>query len=324
MLRFTVEQRNFSEAMKFLIDLYYRVQNTDQKQWFSKQVIDSVSKILGLTIPNFYPCLYFQGYSFFRYRDKNEKISLLKGHLTVFIEFMDAIAKDIDKGIYEIFEIKGLVKETRQWFNSEDYLRFFKTDNAEVQDAAGKTTCKIVPSLPAGAGVNAKSKFIELRSNALNRPSYQFESFQVSVNSASHLYENFWEEEGGKISAPGYIKPDASFLHVIKFILIKYQHLMGSFERLKLCRYCGKIFFEKRIGSKEYCSASCRKKFNDALQMPEVRLCRERQNAWIRYKYENIVNCPRVYYLQKDECEKCSGEKKGGNCPPGGGGRNRR
>jgi hypothetical protein len=312
--RFTSEQKNISEAVKLMIDLYYYLKDAKQESWFSDKVIEMVSKMLGLTIPNFYPCLYFQKYSYFRFREKEEKVSLLKSHLAVFIEFIDAIKNDIGNGIHDIFKIVGMVQEIRQSFEFTVQPMSFRKGSADVKFPVGTIQCRIVSPLSEDADAKSQDEYLDLQLNALNQPCHKFESFQVSVNGDSHLYENLFEEKGGRISAIGYIRPDASFLHAIKFILVKYQYLMGSYERLKLCNQCEKLFLEKKIGSKEYCSPSCRKKYYDALQIPEIRKCRERQNAWIRYKYKNIVLVPRIYYLHKDECDGCTGAVKGGDC----------
>ena len=227
---------------------------------------------------------------------------------------MEAIKQDIGNRMHEIFEIKGLVQEIRQSFELKDHQKSLRDGKAYARDIAEKFQCTVIPPVSKDATAKTLDEYQNLLSSVLNEPCQLFESFQVSVKRESDLYENFFEEEDGRISAPGYTRSDVSFLYAVKFILVKYQYVMDSYERLKLCKQCEKLFFEKKIGSKDYCSPSCRKKYNDALQIPEIRKCREKQNAWIRYKYKSIAICPKVYFLYKDECNGCTGAVKGGDC----------
>jgi hypothetical protein len=81
-----------------------------------------------------------------------------------------------------------------------------------------------------------------------------------------------------------------------------------------VCRQCGKLFFEKKLGAGLYCSPLCRKRYNDSLQQRDRRLCRERQNQWIRYR-RLFHDWPKFYTLQKDSCAYCPGNVESGKCP---------
>jgi hypothetical protein len=97
--------------------------------------------------------------------------------------------------------------------------------------------------------------------------------------------------------------------------LIRYQYLFGSFKRVKVCKQCGNLFFEKRLGAREFCSGLCRKHYNDNLQPPESRHCRDRQNQWMDNKSRKIFSVSSIYRVQRDDCAECDGTKKSGECP---------
>ena len=109
MARFTVEQKKISEAMKLLIDLYYRFLETDPKEWFSDEIIQLIAKILERTIPNFRPCLFFREYSMFRYRGKDERVRISEIQINDFITLMNLIHADISDRIIYIFNFLNLI-----------------------------------------------------------------------------------------------------------------------------------------------------------------------------------------------------------------------
>ena len=65
---------------------------------------------------------------------------------------------------------------------------------------------------------------------------------------------------------------------------------------------------EKKLESKIFCNNACRSKW-DKQTGGVQRLCRDRQNAWIKNHTEG-----KYYTVQKFQCEKCANTEKGGNC----------
>ncbi len=113
----------------------------------------------------------------------------------------------------------------------------------------------------------------------------------------------------GHSDAPGF--PD-----FIQGMLIGFQSVFGSFERVKVCKYkeCRRLFIEKRSGKRDFCNPTCKKRYNDTLQSPSKRLCRIRQNAWLLNQGHKI----RMYQLECEESGICPAENtklKGGSCP---------
>ena len=314
MARFTVEQKRINEAMKLLIDLYYRFLETDPKDWFSDDTIQLIAKILDKTIPNFSPCLFFQEPSMFRYRGKDERIRISEIQINDFRIFMDLIHTDISNGIRDFFIISERIAKTQVRSNIKILSNAEQIESIDHNKIPNMPLCKIIPPLPKDANTKLVSEYLSFRNMTLNELPAEYESFRLQVNRDCALDKEFVLEDAGTISCPGYIKPEISFTKTIKYLLVKYQFLMESFERVKICKQCKKLFVEKKLGAKEYCSGTCRKKHHDSLQPKEKRLCRERQNKWINY--QSLFNdWGRVYTIQKDDCLDCTAAAESGKCP---------
>ncbi|HHP7236631.1 MAG TPA: hypothetical protein ACFCUC_18520 [Desulfobacterales bacterium] len=317
MARFSEDQRQTAEAMKLLIEVYYLFVESRRRECFSTPVIEKVASFLDLVIPNFRPCLYFRQPSCFRYRVEGEEITFRNEHIDATIEVFAELVASLKHGNPKWFNITGRTVERRQELDGGASISN-QALSPTTEDLTGGTSpiCRIIDPPPEDADHKQSDEYIALRNATLNKPPEYFESFQLSINSGAQDAEGFFLEEGDRISSPGYFKSRAGFIHVVKYLLVKYQFLFGSFERIKICNYCGKLFFEKKLGAGVYCSPLCRKRYFDALQPPEKRKCRERQNAWIRYR-QLFYDWPRtgVYTLQKDDCQSCPGTVESGKCP---------
>lgn len=113
-----------------------------------------------------------------------------------------------------------------------------------------------------------------------------------------------------------------SFSDMVRLLLIYYHLAFGSFERIKICGYkhCSKLFVEKKLGEKQFCSDSCRVKHNQASKPTGMFKCKARQNQWIdnRNAYdERLGDIPRVFHVYLFDCEKkeCKNYPEGGQCP---------
>jgi hypothetical protein len=98
-------------------------------------------------------------------------------------------------------------------------------------------------------------------------------------------------------------------------IIVMFHAAFGDFSRLKICKECGALFYEKRSDRKEFCESLCRVKFNQAGEPCEKRKCRMRQNQWVRNSLAKIKSNKTPYTIGKGECSECStGKVKGGKC----------
>ena len=314
MARFSEEQKQTASAMILLIELYYFFLESDRRERFSTPVIEKVAAFLDLTIPNFSPCLYFRHPSCFRYRNAGEEISYRNEHIDATIEVIGELSANLKHNNLKWFNIYGRIVERRQILETEATSGNQSVSKKEDLLEETSPICRIIDPLPKDADPKQSDEYHALRNATLNRPPEYFESFQLTVNSSDSDLIGFLPESDGRISSPGHINEKAGFIHAVKYLLVKYQYLFGSFERLKVCNHCGKLFFEKKLGAGLYCSSLCRKKYFDSLQPPEKRKCRERQNGWIRYRHL-FHGWDRPFTLQKDDCLSCSGTTVSGKCP---------
>lgn len=324
MARFTEEQRCYAQAMKMIIELHHDLKALNEKclqienpndGWYSDRLIEKIAEVLHWVIPSFSPCIYVRPHRHFRYGGNDEKITLTTGGLITFVEIMEALKTDLSKGptpTNQPFVIKEVIsKQHRRPHQFSDEK--MQTANRQSTNDRNELELAILHELPDVAG-DDYSKFYDRLHTALTVSSNHFEAFTIGTNSNSVLEDAFFPADEDRVSCPGFVQDETSFIEVIHFALVKYQYLFESFERVKICKQCGKLFWEKRLGTKEFCGGTCRKRYNDSLQSPDIRLCRERQNAWITRMGVEIVSMPSVYRLQKDDCDGCTRQCKGGAC----------
>lgn len=266
-------------------------------------------------------------------------ISVTPGVLLNFIGAMDALKVDVsrktldnqkvddsEKGQPRIcFKIDEIVVESHKKLEVEERGQGRRQAGNKRGNKNKRLKFSIVPALDrAVASLTEEAAYRELFHMHLSDPPSRYDSFVLGSHD-SKLFDfvfanyNLLEVDGGgwKIFSPGYSQRETSIFDVAVYILIKYQSLFGSFDRIKKCRQCENLIFEKRLGTREFCGGTCRKRYNDSLQPPEKRLCRERQNAWIsrqlNTKKDRGVTI--VYRLQKDDCSGCIGQLRAGECP---------
>jgi hypothetical protein len=331
MARFTEEQSRFAEAMKLLISLYHKLKSLDPSSfkpqvgpipWFSEPLISELAEIFYQTIPNFSPCLYSVKYSSYRYRSKDESIFVTTGAFQDFIAAMDALKEDISRKVTICFKVSEMITESHE---KVDGLKKSRRPHKLQSKAVGRCKVTILPDIENNSLAPAPEKirnFLDTYHQDLNKTPSSFDSFVLGLHDsrlfdvATANYDLYSDNEGRwQIFSPGYSKSRISISDAIIYILAKYQWLFESFERVKICKQCEKLFLEKRLGIREFCGGTCRKRYNDSLQAPEKRLCRERQNQWIAYKYYNFPGLPPVFRLQKNDCAKCDGTAESGKCP---------
>jgi len=115
-----------------------------------------------------------------------------------------------------------------------------------------------------------------------------------------------------------------SFIQLVRSIFVNFEYSFGNFQRIKVCDICEKLYFEKKQSTKKYCSKACAQIAFRKSEPPEVGHCRERQNAWIRNRFNirkanvKLVKNDKIKmkpgYIHKHKCIDCKETKKGGMC----------
>jgi hypothetical protein len=120
-----------------------------------------------------------------------------------------------------------------------------------------------------------------------------------------------------------------TFTQIARSVLVSYHLVFGSFERIKICKQCNKLLFEKRAGRKDFCSDDCERKFKQA---SPIYKCWNRQTAWIRRvagkvgsqvrklgsRYDDTLTeyAPKQIYVSIDrDCQGCATCAIGEKCP---------
>ena len=310
MARLTKEQKNFGEAMRLLIELYYKFEETDRKDWYSNEIIVLISKVFALVFPNFRPCIYYQRLKMFRYGLPDDEIRVKRSDIEIFIAIMKTIRTDISSGRVNLFQIKERVVSNQ----CTSQIRPSSVAAKKITSRqTGLESLKPV-TIISQHNIRTGYKYRGISLMPPNPSQVEYDNYHLSGNRPSSLVEELFRDIGTKIWHPKFFSSSSSFKDVIRYLLVKYQYIFGSYERIKLCCQCGKLFFERKLGAGFYCSGTCRKRYYDALQPKGKRLCRERQNAWIRYR-QLFHNWPRVFTLQRDDCLNCSETVESGKCP---------
>jgi|GEM_PF-4519489 hypothetical protein len=321
-MRFTDEQLNFYQAMKGLIELYYKMDDIREEKPPSSDskykemesvnlqraqnrlaedfIVEKIGKILSYVIPNFYPAIYDE-YRFspanFRYGIKDSYISVSKYHILWLCRVMDALHTDCMMGtIQKAYELKKAIR-------TEDILASRLDEAIKITPNKLKKSAvrKKRPSIDKDLYIirhNDKELFrrhidkLDADLNVSMSKSY-YETFYVSfdfecnlVLPLSKLGAHSLVDQDEEITAPR-SGQTTDFWDVVRYIFAKYYCLFGSFDRIKICNYnpCKKLFIEKKDGSSKHCSDKCRHNNHYALLSDDQRNCMLRQNAWIGRLY---------------------------------------
>jgi len=338
-MRFTNEHNNFKDAMKIIFDLEKHLNKIKESSYYTdNHTILLVAKLCHKTIPNFSPSVYYPGA--FRYRDRMETIILQgsrnhedeRSFLKDFVHIMCALREDIKKRSYNLLSIDEIIRQTRgyNYLKDSGYKEWIKNagSNKNIKDydwmkyeryMASKykreyidnnPICEIRESLPKGDIQAAWRAYDFFTNKILNEPPFLHESFKITYKTGSNFYKSLgMESPQEEISSPGYSNSQVYFIEVFKYILVKYVTLFGSLNRIKICRRCNSLFFEKKYGYGIYCNDYCRVNFNVAAEKKEVYNCRARQNKWLDRELSELKT------VKIKDCEKCRKWKsKSGKC----------
>lgn len=326
--RHTENQNKLAEGIIQLLELY----NSDEflkhhDEWCWDKIGESLSKFF---MALYYKCIYSPKYKSFDITRKKEVTYINEKK---FISDRDTV---ININTKELINFLNIMKLLRAHTIKKEFVHFdikFIVDKIETGFSG-----------PVGDGIlnrgsfwekNVSAKVDKTAVMALKTQTTYAEGIlgKVGTSSFSHrtLYvshlSNFGEkllkinsQKKGFDAIPSLSDSDCNtFFSIMRSTFVHFHMAFGNFERIKACAYCQKLFFEKRKGSGKFCSSKCRKENFNASEPEEKRKCRDKQNAWIRYKIRNDVMLQKHSKLYpdtvfKDECERCTKYVKSGEC----------
>ena len=294
MERFSKEQLLLGNLIRSLISLHY-LQDKGGNQ-YAPETISGIKDILKQTAGDF------------RF-DKSTR-SFVRGHYSIgtdesqlvsFRKIMDGLSEAIADGVKYHFSLKGVRNETDTTIERKDNVLKRATVKMEVpEDIVNET---VIASI-----INKGEIHRTLDDVIIRTINYRF----FNVDDVSKFGNDLLRIEPRE--DPIYIIPSidhqswTSFVQIIRSILVHFHVSFGNFERIKTCESCEHLFFEERKGRRMFCSALCKKHHIDSQESKEKRLCRERQNAWMRKKTSDS------FRITKSDCGKCYAWKSTGNC----------
>lgn len=326
--RITENQKRFRESIERLLELYY----LDE---FQKQPDKWNWNRIGERLSRFFSTLYDKCYYDPKYRtfeitrqksivyinkkkflsDRDIEITLDTEELLNFLEIMELLYSHTVKKEFVHFEINFISDQIDTVFSgttSDGILNrgpfWEKFVSARVQ----KTTAMALKTQNSYSEGNLK----EVGTSS-------FFHRTVSVRCLSDFAKKLLKidpQENGYDAIPLVTDPECySFYRIMRSVFVHFYMAFGNFERIKACSYCQRLFVEKRKGSGKFCSNNCRKENHKILEPEEKRKCRDRQNAWMKYKIhhdEKLKNNSNLYpyAVFKDDCEICTNYVKSGEC----------
>jgi hypothetical protein len=333
--------------MKTLLDIYYWLKTHKKSEKIFHSIGVKFVKLFGLTIPNFFPCLLFDmhGDRFrgnIRYRNGTKRIEM--DNLDYFINAMDRFCEECKNNTAKHFEVIRYdpeIRNTKDPFASniprrKDIKAIYCPDVPEPLVHYVDMTKLFHEDNPESKAANLLEKTREAFSGIRKYAPEYYGIFHVlGVTEFGRFFRVpvFSEQSNWKVAyksrrvrpddKPFFIKspghPDSKyFSQYFQSFFIKYQFVMGSFEEIKICKHCNKLFHRMR-SDQDFCSAQCRHAYHIESQPEPVRLCRERQNGWLRYwlNNENIVYKfpPSPNHVNKMDCMACMQPAPTGSCP---------
>ncbi len=323
-MRYTNEQRNLAEGMEILIKLYYRLKETDKKDWLADSVVKLVGECAYKVIPTFKKCLYIKNPYHPRlkfYSPKGGVMNIIEKDFRVFVYAMDAFSREDRK---DIITVEGISHE----FKRENYsiLRQKVVENVAIPKKVYRDSKNYrFQSFITGVRdeTPGEGHYNGLVSHPIYREIIHFRAYGGS-NFVNTLYHSFPVSDK-QITPPLKIKRKNRFLDLLQYFFVKYIDVFDSFDRIALCDYkpCGKLVYKIRYDKRKFCCDKCKLDNHKALQDNDKRLCKEKQNTWIRRKFtfefttrhKNEIR-EKPYTVLKSRCDKCNGPvDKGGLCP---------
>jgi hypothetical protein len=331
-MRRTDEQKVFAKGMEIILELYYLLKSLKRREWYSSQVINTMARLFHVTIPNFSPCAYKQDVHEFIYKKNN--ITVSHRDIESFQKHMDNLHNHrieeimVQKARRHIILLNmsysiDIPKWSRAMKNKEQYELLsrvgpsFKSKWINPYSQTKTSKDLSIDIMPNTDSFLEKFQTLDATLGKIFDPDYTtyYQSFLVlgTTNFAFKLISG----DPCRISSPG-SQTRATFLEIIKSIIVIHHVLYGSFDRIKICEYekCKRMFYEKKHGAGKFCCNDHKTKDNNERQPRPVRLCRERQNQWLRSKMNRAdlvitdkngreIQKPSPRHVQKRECDDC-------------------
>ena len=348
MARYTSEQDKYYKGMKLLVDLYYSYKSLGDKSDIGPEFIEKYIKIFRILLPGFdsFICIVRKRLITFLF-NRGDGLNL-EGPSETIISYFDELIQAIKLQDNNHFTSVTLLGETvrsskgdkkksadkhHELFFDEELLKNEKSLQKKMYRLASRSKTSLYNKYEA---VLLTPEQVTEWGNKIDSeifyPLYKHQTYEVEVASAFGRKIVDLEVTLRRyhsiligipyVHAPGYDKL-IRFYEFLNGAFFGFYVAFGSFNRIKLCKNksCEKLLIEKRLGSREFCSNICRKKHHDSLQDPATRLCREKQNAWIRNKLSPVFTRLRPelqelpeYHVFKDDCNFCVNQVKGGLC----------
>jgi hypothetical protein len=299
MIRYTAEHQNLAEGMQIVINLYYRLKETDKKEWLSEPVVGMIAELAYKVVPTFEYCLCIKSPYYTKlklFKGASGLIDLSERDLQKFVDAMDAFHDEYKKpNLIMIGGITRVSKTDRHWPKSI------------YKDSTKLKIKSLVPGSPEDQPGKGHYK-------GLSDPPDYHEIIQVHLNHSSTFVDKlYYHFHSYKDAISPYAKGGDTFLGLIRYVFAKYSGAFRSFDRVKTCDYepCKKIFYDKRYGRKKFHDPICKTRSDIASQDPVKRSCREKQNAFIRRKFTpefegRHEEIEQPYTVYKYKCEKCN------------------
>lgn len=329
-------QQNYLEGMKTLLGIYYLLKSLPNDQWFSDKVIKMIARTFSLTVSNFTKSVFYGDRLFYylRYGESGTAITLDESQLKRFSKIFDDFQTEIVNG-----RIEEAYRVTRS-STSVDYLPIQNKELKHIKQDFYSPFTKITQSFSCKIyrekepwyikGKTDSSIYKIIHSNLSQLPNYH-ETFHVDLNFDSHLVYTLsasgphiiadLPDQLEVIESPSPAK-ETSFCDAIRYVIAKFYTIFGSFDRIKVClnNDCQKLFVEEKLGT-FCCNMKCRMKYNVNRQPKQIRLCRERQNNWLRNQLKrkditikDIDNLQDPNHVHKSDCDNCIKQMKSGHC----------
>lgn len=334
-------QQNYLEGMKYLLEVYYLLSSLEEVHWFSDKPIQMIAKLFTFTIPNFSKSIfYWDGYTYhMKYGDKNTEIKITNLELKKFLKIVSAFYEDVSNNrICTAYNIKKSTMFIDSIPGRNEQLSSIKVTPAKRITETFQ--CKIYRQpnpWHSDESFNIKV-YDQIHADLFNgsdyeKPDYR-EAFFVDIDLDSRLIYTLSTigpssatDQDDIIMTPSTIE-DTYFCDAIRYIFAKYFSVFGSFDRIKIClnHNCKRLFVEKKFGVKVFCGKKCRMEYNANHQPRNVRLCRERQNQWLRGKLNHkgvifrdpktkqVINPPAPDHVKKEDCDMCTVQSDTGFC----------
>ena len=338
-------RRRQHQGMKLLIDLYYSYKSLGDKSDIAPEFIEKYIQIFHILLPGFdsFICIEREGLITFLY-NRGDGINVEKPSNSI-ISYFEELIQSIDHQENNLFQSIKLLGETvrspmgNSKSNNKPHELFFHEELIPKNMASRQLMYRLTPRSKTSLDKKNNDMLLTPQQvvdwgneidDEIYYPPYKHQTYEVEVASTfgrkivdykvmSRRYNSILVGIP-YVHAPGYDKP-IKFYEFLNGVFLGFYVAFGSLNRIKLCKNesCKRLFVEKRFGSREYCSNICRKKHHDSTQDPLKRLCREKQNAWIRNKLSPVFhaklqrNIPE-YHVFMDDCKSCVEQVKGGLC----------